>query len=201
MKQIENVVMQWNSIQSAWETMEQGANDHGIKYDRVAFLRTDAFYPLPLDIFQIDKDTYDYANRYAVIPAFARYPANDRMIYGPADAVKIWATERFKRLDNYIASNKEKGYGMHSERYMGNEILPSIRRETGFEVIENVDICFYRTRANDSLLVTDCSDAKGGSTRGIQEIDQKELVEGLVQSECVEESLDEIGRFIELRCS
>ena len=199
-KQIENIVMQWNSIQSVWNEMEKNSNKLGFQYERVACLRIDAFYALPLDIFQVDKDTYDYANRYAVIPGFAKYPVNDRMIYGPTEAVKIWATERFTRLDDHIDLNGQVGYGMHSERFIGYEIVPSITKETGYEVIENEDICFYRTRAENSVLVTDCSDTKGGSTRGIEVIDQKALVEDLVQRECEENPLDVSRRFVELRC-
>eukprot|EP00560_Eucampia_antarctica_P007899 CAMPEP_0197825672 /NCGR_PEP_ID=MMETSP1437-20131217/2716_1 /TAXON_ID=49252 ORGANISM="Eucampia antarctica, Strain CCMP1452" /NCGR_SAMPLE_ID=MMETSP1437 /ASSEMBLY_ACC=CAM_ASM_001096 /LENGTH=771 /DNA_ID=CAMNT_0043425775 /DNA_START=130 /DNA_END=2442 /DNA_ORIENTATION=+ len=171
-KQIDNIIMQWNSIQSAWEMMEEYSKMHGFEYERVAFLRTDAFYALPIDIFQVDKDTFDYNNRYAVIPAFARYPVNDRMMYGPYKAVKIWATERFQRIEHYIDSCETKGFGMHQERYIGNGILPAIREETGYEIVENVDICFYRTRAADTVLINDCSDPTGGAVRGIEEIDQ-----------------------------
>ena len=163
--------MQWNSIQSAWNEMEKHSDKHGFQYDRVACLRTDAFYALPLDIFKVDKDTYDYANRYAVIPGFARYPVNDRMMYGPIEAVRIWATSGSSYCVEWVS-----GYGMHSERFIGYEIVPSITKETGYQVIENEDICFYRTRADDSVLVTDCSDAKGGSTRGIENITRKYLL-------------------------
>jgi hypothetical protein len=199
-KQIDNIVMQWNSIQSAWGLMEEYRKMHGFEYERVAFLRTDAFYALPIDLFQVDKDTFDYNNRYAVIPAFARYPVNDRMMYGPYEAVKIWATERFQRIELYIDSCETKGYGMHQERYIGNGILPAIREETGYEIVENVDICFYRTRAADNLLITDCSDPRGGAVRGIQEIDQVKLVQDLIHRDCLEVPLDPLGRFIELRC-
>jgi len=199
-KQIDNIVMQWNSIQSAWEFMEEYRKMHGFEYERVAFIRTDAFYALPVDIFQVDKDTFDYNNRYAVIPAFARYPVNDRMMYGPYEAVKIWATERFQRIEHYIDSCETKGYGMHQERYIGNGILPAIREETGYEIVENADICFYRTRAADNVLITDCSDPRGGVVRGIQEIDQVKLIQDLVHRDCLEVPLDPLGRFIELRC-
>jgi len=199
-KQIENIVMQWNSIQSAWSLMESYAENHRFEYKRVAFFRSDAFYALPVDIFKVDKDTYDYSNRYAVIPGFARYPANDRMFYGPVDAVRVWATQRFTRLDHHIATYEPIGYGMHSERYIDHEILPAIVNETGYEVVENVDICFYRTRAGDSVMITDCSDSKGGIVRGIEEIDQVALVENMVHRACEEYSLDTSGRRKELSC-
>uniref|UniRef100_A0A7S3VFB4 Glycosyl transferase 64 domain-containing protein n=1 Tax=Chaetoceros debilis TaxID=122233 RepID=A0A7S3VFB4_9STRA len=195
---IDNIAMQWNSIQSAWQLMEEHSKVHGFEYERVAFFRTDSFYALPVDIFQVDKDTFDYNNRYAVIPAFARYPVNDRMMYGPYEAVKIWATERFQRIDHYIESSEIKGYGMHQERYIANGILPAIREETGYEVVENIDICFYRTRAADSVIISDCSDPIGGSARGIQEIDQVQLVQNLVDRDCLEFPTGD--RFVELRC-
>lgn len=192
--------MQWNSIQSAWNEMENHADTCGIEYERIAFFRLDAFYALPVDIFQVDKDTYDYTNRYAVIPGFAKHPVNDRMIYGPAKAIKIWATERIERLEHHIATYEPKGYGMHSERYLAHEIIPAIMDETGYEVVENNDICFYRTRASDSVIISDCQDAKGGTTRGIHNINQIQLVEDLIKCDCIEVPLDKTGRFMELRC-
>ena len=44
----------------------------------------------------------DKNNEAAVIPGFAMFPVNDRMIYGPYAAVKIWATERFRRIDDHV---------------------------------------------------------------------------------------------------
>jgi len=196
--QLKNIFMQWNSIQTAWDVMTDHANGIGIEYERVAFLRSDAFYALPVDIYQLDKDTYDYDNSYAIVPAFAKHPMNDRMMYGPADAVKIWATERFERLEHHVATHQLEGYGMHSERFLAHEILSAIKRETGHEIIENADICFYRTRASDRVMITDCS--IGGSTRGILDLNQVKLVEDLVNRPCKQVPLDNIGRVMELRC-
>jgi len=200
-KSIDNIVMQWNSLQSSWQMMEKHQMHLGIEYERVAYFRLDSFYTWPVDIFKIDKDTYDYSNRYAVVPGFAKYPVNDRMFYGPAEAAKIWAAERFDRLENYISSNEEKGFGMHSERFVGNELLPAIRRETGYEVVENNDICFFRTRASDVVLLNDCSDVRGGAARGINEINRTTLVEDMVNRDCRTRPLDEAGRFVALDCS
>ena len=199
LKQIENIVMQWNSIQTAWQLMEDHALTTGSEYQRVAFFRSDAFYATPIDIFKVDKDKYDYHNQFAVIPGFARFPVSDRMMYGPTEAVRIWATQRFERLDHHISTYEFEGYGMHSERYMEHEILPAIENETGHEVIENVDICFYRTRAADSVLISDCSHPKGGTVRGIEDIDQVALVESIVHLKCIQNSLSDT--FEELRCS
>eukprot|EP00557_Chaetoceros_sp_GSL56_P003286 CAMPEP_0176499560 /NCGR_PEP_ID=MMETSP0200_2-20121128/12997_1 /TAXON_ID=947934 /ORGANISM="Chaetoceros sp., Strain GSL56" /LENGTH=1200 /DNA_ID=CAMNT_0017897997 /DNA_START=264 /DNA_END=3866 /DNA_ORIENTATION=+ len=199
LKQIENIVMQWNSIQTAWQLMEDHAVTIGSKYQRVAFFRSDAFYATPIDIFKVDKDTYDYNNEFAIIPGFARFPVNDRMMYGPTEAVRIWATQRFERLEHHIATYEFEGYGMHSERYMEHEILPAIQNETGHEVIENVDICFYRTRAGYSVLISDCSHPTGGTVRGMEDIDQVALVESIVHLKCIQNSTSD--SFEELRCS
>jgi hypothetical protein len=47
-------------------------------------------YVTPMDIYRLDNDSHnktdagvDLENRYAVVPAFNKYPVNDRMIYGP----------------------------------------------------------------------------------------------------------------------
>merc|ERR1712087_393145 len=96
--------------------------------------------------------------------------------------------------------NDVAGYGMHSERYMGNGILPAIAKKTGLVVVKNRDICFYRTRALDTVLINDCSDVKGGATRGILELNQTRLVEDLVNHDCHKFNLDDIGRFQGLRC-
>jgi len=56
----------------------------------------------------------------AFIPGFSRWPVNDRMIYGPFGAVKIWASTRFESLDKHVQFMKETHYGlgMHSERFL-----------------------------------------------------------------------------------
>ena len=82
---------------------------------------------------------------------------------------------------------------------MQHEILPAIQNETGHEVIENVDICFYRTRAENSVLISDCSHPTGGTVRGIEDIDQVALVESIVHLKCIQNSLADT--FEELRCN
>ena len=76
------------------------------------------------------------------------------MIYGPKKAVKIWAKERFMRLEEHVVSY-EPGYGMHSERFLNHSIFPAIRR-LGVPVYANPDICFFRARADSSTWITDC---------------------------------------------
>ncbi|GFH60731.1 hypothetical protein CTEN210_17207 [Chaetoceros tenuissimus] len=185
---------------NVWLNTNETLRNLDLSTRELAFFRTDAFYATPVDIFKVDKDTFDYHNCYAVIPGFRRFPANDRMMYGPIDAVRIWATQRFSRLEHHISTYELKGYRIHSERYMGHEILPAIRNETGYEVVENVDICFYCARAADSVIITDCSDPKGRIVRGITDIDQVAIVENMIHCVCEEHSFDSSGRFKELCC-
>jgi hypothetical protein len=82
-----------------------------------------------LDNFRLDDDNnkntgarakarasalFDRENRYAVIPAFAKHPVNDRMINEPYAAVKIWESERFAKS----ILKEMPGYGMHSEKLL-----------------------------------------------------------------------------------
>ena len=49
-----------HSIQSVWEAMEEYTKQMQLpKYDRVAMLRIDVMYALPVDIFKLDKETMD----------------------------------------------------------------------------------------------------------------------------------------------
>ena len=70
-----NVVKMWHSIQSAFQLTE------GVRYDRVAMLRSDVVYLTPVDIWKYplsttrlfasnSSQTYDYdtRNQYAVVP-------------------------------------------------------------------------------------------------------------------------------------
>jgi hypothetical protein len=122
---------------------------------------------------------WDYKNAVAVIPNFARHPVNDRMIYGPYDAVKIWASERFLRLPtqhlrnlqqherdrhsiNDTSTSKIKagislrqGDGVHSERFLCFTIFPAIRN-AGIEIRSDPDLCFLRARADESIRFADC---------------------------------------------
>ena len=86
-------------------------------YSQVAMFRLDVVYITLIDIYKVPSEPaaqqglkpgwiptyhvtnlyfYDVQNRHAVIPAFVSHPVNDRMIYGPYAAVKIWAAERWE---------------------------------------------------------------------------------------------------------
>ena len=106
-----NVIKQWHSIESVFESMEQS----GKKYDRVAMLRNDVVFVTPFDVWKVNSTLRDTDNRIVTVPNFARFPINDRLVYGPAPAVKIWSTERFQRLEDHVRTYPEPGYGLHSE--------------------------------------------------------------------------------------
>ena len=54
------------------------------------------------------------------------YPVNDRMVIGSYEAVKIWATQRFDLLDDYVMHKVPKpGLGMHSEHYLNTGDIAS----------------------------------------------------------------------------
>ena len=73
------------------------------------------------------KRMYDADNRVAVVPGFARYPVNDRMMYGPYEAMEIYASRRFDLLDRFV---QEHGQGLHPETFLAQVIFPEIRRRT-----------------------------------------------------------------------
>lgn len=145
-----NVVRQWHSIESVFYSMEEYAEQHGINYTRVGMFRNDAMYLTPIDIMNGDEN-------HVVLPSFASYPVNDRMIYGPYSAVKIWATKRFELIEERLKVPSARGYVMHSERFMVHSIFPSIKTETGISRHIDTDICFLRTRVNSIAVLNDCS--------------------------------------------
>lgn len=102
--------------------------------------------------------TYDRHNQYAVIPNFANYPVNDRMIYGPYDAIRIYATYKFRTLYQHIHSpiNVQHHYGIHSEQYLYHTILPLIQQYGRVTVLQHSNICFLRVRTDYSVRIGDC---------------------------------------------
>ena len=61
---LRNVIKEWDALQATWDALvERGEEQGGTGYGRVAFLRLDALYARPVDVWQLDKDNYDYANR------------------------------------------------------------------------------------------------------------------------------------------
>jgi hypothetical protein len=82
----------------------------------------------PIDIATLDSGgEIDTQNHYAVIPGFSRMPVvNDRMIYGPYEAVKIWSTKRFEVIEERVKLGIAPGVG-HAFREISS-FLPFKRR-------------------------------------------------------------------------
>ncbi|KAL3924984.1 MAG: hypothetical protein SGILL_000708 [Bacillariaceae sp.] len=104
---------------------------------------------------------YDLRNNHAVIPGFASFPINDRLIMGPYDAVKIWACDRWKWMEYYVETvlKKRKNlakFGLHDERFIANVVVPKIRKLTSVRVMVDRNMYFFRVRADGSIWILDC---------------------------------------------
>lgn len=170
---VDNMVKQWHSIESAFLLMDFVANytntnaktkSDRITYTRVGMFRSDVFYVTPIDIASLGSGTneqktklaYDVDNAKFVIPTFANFPVNDRMVYGPYEAVKIWATKRFELMEERASLQEDAGWIMHSEKFLDSTVFPAMERR-GYPKVENGEICFLRARVGDSVLLNDCS--------------------------------------------
>jgi hypothetical protein len=181
---LDNMIKQWHSIQSVFQLMETNSKIYNKTYDRVGMFRSDAMYMTPIDISRLDLGVTDTYNQYAVVPSFSQYPVNDRMIYGPTQAVRIWATQRFQLIEDRVKQAADPGYEMHSEKFMDTKIFPTIENRSNTSIHLNQDICFARTRADYSVMVGDCR--KRGTTRGWEHVNTKNLVESIVGRPCTE---------------
>lgn len=177
---VENIIKQWHSIESVWNLMERESLKIHKKYNRVGMFRSDVFFVTPIDIHKSSSP------KEAVTPGFALYPINDRMIYGPYDAVKLWATGRFQRFEDNI-HKIPAGHGMHSEVFLDTLVFPAIRQQDT-TIREDPGICFFRVRADESMWVNDCLRARtrrGGTLRNPKWVSQKKkAVEKLLGRTC-----------------
>ena len=171
--------------------MEHSAVERGIQYARVGMFRSDVLYVTPIDIYQTDRQTHVWDNQQAILAPFGQHPVNDRMIYGPAQAVRVWATQRFRLLEDYV-HRSEPGWAMHSEKFMQGAILPAM----GVSLVINPDICFLRTRADTSVVLNDCE--MFGQTRGVERINMKRVVENIIERTCSEPY--RVKRFRSIKC-
>jgi hypothetical protein len=178
---LDNIVKQWHSIEYAFKLMDISAKQLGVTYSRVGMFRSDAMYLSPIDIALLDKNVTDSQNRHTVMAPFARMPVNDRMIYGAYEAVKLWSTKRFELLEERAKAQTDPGFIMHSEKFLNASIFPAMEA-MGYKSNINRDICFVRTRADESAMVSDCN--VGGDTRGWDKVNKKNVVEDLVQHNC-----------------
>ncbi|KAG7337610.1 hypothetical protein IV203_021839 [Nitzschia inconspicua] len=168
---IDNIVKQWHSIDAVWNLMQKHENNKatGQRYQRVAMMRSDVVYITPVDVFAIPTIVDSTHSDVVIIPDFAKYPINDRMIIGPYDAVKLWATERFLRIDHYATKVAPPGTAMHSETFLNDTILTSIRSDLHLPIYEDPWLCFLRARADGAIWIEDCDAAKSGNGGGFPE--------------------------------
>jgi hypothetical protein len=161
---IDNIVKQWHSIDAVWNLMEQEQKTKSQGYQQVATMRSDVIYITPVDIYATPNDATvgDSGSKMVIIPNFAKFPINDRMIIGPYDAVKLWATERFHRIDHYATKVAAPGTAMHSETFLNDTILTSIRSDLHLQIYEDPWLCFLRVRADGAIWIEDCDAAKSG---------------------------------------
>ena len=186
---MDNMIKQWHSINASFSLMESHARSHAITYERVAMLRNDVLYVTPIDIYLLDNlnATVDIDNNHFVMPPFCQYPINDRMIYGPYGAIRIWATQRFDLIEHRVRKAKDEGYEMHSERFLDSTVLPTMEA-LGYHRHTNPDLCFVRTRAHGIVMVNDCF--AEGVTRGLLKENRREIIIQALGRNCSEEFTD-----------
>ena len=168
---LENIVKQWHSIESAFKLLvhteshylrRDSGDSGGLKYTRVGMFRSDAMFVTPIDLAVWEgpgvttTTKTDSHNRYGVQAGFAQMPVNDRLFYGPRAAVEVWATRRFEAVEDRARLQPEPGYTMHSERFLNSSIFPLIE-EAGYPIVSNPDLCCLRVRADESVMLNDCS--------------------------------------------
>ena len=160
----DNIVKMWHSIQSSYQLMEDVAASKNIEYTIVAMLRSDVVYVTPINIHDAPKPNDSNGNNNnnnalapVTVPDFGKHPVSDRIIYGPREAVKVWATQRFARLESHVdfILKNDPGWGMHSERFVSYTLFPLIQNVT--QIRQHPSLCFFRARADESVWVSDCS--------------------------------------------
>jgi hypothetical protein len=203
----------WELMEDGWRRKNQNCSvccNSVHHYTRVVMLRLDVVYVTPIDVWKVrfdcdlntfegnrcpdvnnsdkksfEKDLYfiDSGNKYAVIPGFSAFPVNDRMIYGPYDAVKVWASQRFQRAHSHVLETHmvnpinnqsviiipprgPKGKGLHDETFVSESLLPAIKQEYGINVHVDPRIWFKRVRADGSIWILDAPQFKSKPNLG-----------------------------------
>eukprot|EP00934_Nitzschia_sp_Nitz4_P002624 Nitzschia sp. Nitz4//scaffold677_size1784//368//1405//NITZ4_009314-RA/size1784-processed-gene-0.0-mRNA-1//-1//CDS//3329556432//2614//frame0 len=188
-----NIVKQWHSIQSVFGQIQESPKF----YSKVGLFRLDTMFLTPTHLDQLDQAIVDDSQPNVVVAGFARHPVNDRMIYGSAEGVKVWATQRFRLLEQRANANVDPGYCMHSERFMNKSLFPAIE-QAGVSINTDTGSCFLRTRANDQLLLSDCY--QHGYARGWERReDVLQRVQHILERSCVSIDTTSSG-FETIRC-
>jgi hypothetical protein len=216
----DNIIKMWDGIESVWNLMEASIarrrkQDDGDAadpyYDRVAILRNDVVFTAPIDIYRTgltareEEEEASAAKRLdktVVIPAFAKFPVNDRMIIGPYAAAKIWATERFSRIEAHVIKYQSYGIGMHDEHFLDKTIFPTIQKETlpynnnsnsaGIDIVQDKTVCFLRARADYSIWLESKCGVHGDDFQAM-----KSIIESVLGREC---GFGKFDRFTTLLC-
>lgn len=211
-----------------------------VTYTRVGMFRSDCLYVTPIDIASLgnggnrgsssssttteesggdgddserkhqQRERYDINNQYFVTPSFALQPVNDRLVYGPYEAVKVWATQRFELVEERASSQVDPGYTMHSERFLHASVFPAME-DRGYAHAHNGNICFLRTRVGDAAFVNDCathgllptpltSEAWNSEPSDATEKRRLALVESVVGKPCRLKSMGETRRWSSVVC-
>ena len=224
---LENIVKQWHSIESAFKLMmyteshysrPDGPSGGGgqLEYTRVGMFRSDALFVTPIDIAVwqgpgVTTKT-DSQNRYGVQAGFAHMPVNDRLFYGPRRAVEIWATRRFEAVEDRARLQPEPGYTMHSERFLNSTIFPLIEK-AGYPIVSNPDLCCLRVRADESVMLNDCSvgevttrgwgnddDGDDDNDQTTTRVDKQALIQEIVGRNCSRFHMGSGPRWVFLGC-
>jgi hypothetical protein len=187
---VNNIMKMWHSIAECWRLMEAQASRTGIRYSRVAMLRSDVVYMTPVDIWERGTPgIYDVSNRVAVIPGFGKFPVSDRLIYGPYEAVRLWADTRFARLEQHVAwaQAHQPGMALHSETFV-QQLLLTMRAEVpNLTVDEHETMCFFRARVDESVWMDDCDHAPLYASPLIQHVlpaNRRAAVEAVIGRAC-----------------
>jgi hypothetical protein len=159
-----------------------------MEYTTVAMLRSCVVYVTPIVIHDATSSgEATTAKPTVTIPSFGKHSISDRIIYGPSEAVKIWASERFSRLETHIQYVQEHipGWGMHSERFLNKTLFPAIREIT--HIRQHPTMCFLGARADESVWVSDCEGPASVSAPSIRQAlgnDMRLVVERTIGRKC-----------------
>ncbi|CAJ1951910.1 unnamed protein product [Cylindrotheca closterium] len=177
---LDNLVKQWHSINSTFTMMEDYMKKHDINYTRVAMLRNDVMFLTSFNINMINNTEKTPDSKHFVLPGFAMFPVTDRMIYGFFDAVKMWSTTRFDRIEKRAWDHQHTGVAMHSEKFMAADLLPSIET-AGYTRLRNNNVCFIRTRAASIAMWQDCV---RDVPKGLEGKNMTALIEEILERKC-----------------
>jgi hypothetical protein len=105
-KSLQNMLLQWHSIQEVWQLMKSVESQRSTPYDVVVFLRPDMEFTTPIDLAE-----KDFAANVIYTLKKGRFNgSNDRFAMGAPNVLEIWAN-RHESADAFL----ETGRAMHSE--------------------------------------------------------------------------------------